>query len=375
MQSLTPNTGRAAKARIAIIGTGWWATTAHLPALFANRAAEVVAICDQRADLLARVADRFHVARTYSDYHKMLREENLDGVVVSVWNAAHYEVARACLEGQLHILIEKPLVLNAKHARELVEMAKHQRRELIVGYPFHYSQRAREARDTVQSGELGAVTYINCYFSSTVIDFFRGDDKPYGAMFPYAMVGPGNVYSDRERSGGGQGYLQVTHAAALIHYITGLKTVQVMALMNNLDVNVDVIDAMTVRMNNGALANIGSTGNLQVSDPGKLSIQVNCERGWLEFDFITGAGKVRRADGMEQHYPAFESADVPEGLEQSELVYPVYAPANNLVEVIAGKGVNESPGEIGWRATESMDAAYRSAALNGQAVQIKSLYE
>jgi hypothetical protein len=194
-------------------------------------------------------------------------------------------------------------------------------------------------------------------------------------MFPYALVGPGNVYSDRERSGGGQGFLQVTHAAALVHFITGLKTVQVMALMDNLDVNVDVIDAMTIRMDNGALANIGSTGNLQVSDPGKLVIQVNCERGWLEIDFVTGAGIVRRADGTEGRYAALDTVEAPEGLEQSELIYPLYAPANNLVQVIVANGANESPGEIGLYATESLDAAYRSAAANGQVVRTQSLYE
>jgi predicted dehydrogenase len=375
MQSFASNISSKRKARIAVIGTGWWATTAHLPALSANADAEIVAICDQRPELLARVADKFNIARTYTDYRKLLEDKTLDGAIVSVWNSAHHEVARACLSQKLHVLVEKPLTIQAKHARELVEMARQQGRELIVGYPWHYCQRARDARAAVQSGELGAVKYINCYFSSTVIDFFRGDDRPYGKLYPYAMVGPGNVYSDQERSGGGQGYLQVTHAAALLCYITALRPIQVTAMMDNLDVSVDVIDAMTVRMDNDALANIGSTGNLQVSDPGKLAIQINCERGWLEFDFISGAGRVRRPDGTEVLYPPLDAIQVPEGLEQSELVYPLFAPAQNLVQVILAKGVNESPGEIGWRATELIDAAYRSAARNGHVVRINSLYE
>jgi predicted dehydrogenase len=132
---------------------------------------------------------------------------------------------------------------------------------------------------------------------------------------------------------------------------------------------------MTFRMDNGALANIGSTGNLQISDPGKLVIQVMCERGWLEIDFVTGAGNIRRADGTVGRYAPLDAAEAPEGLEQSELIYPLYAPANNLVQVIVSNGANESPGEIGLHATESLDAAYRSAAANGQVVRIQSLYE
>ena len=227
----------------------------------------------------------------------------------------------------------------------------------------------------MQSGDLGKVQYVNCYFASTVIDFFRGDDKPYGKVFPYSLVGPGNVYGDRERSGNGQGHLQVTHAAALVHFITGLKPVQVLALMDNLDVHLDVIDSITVRMDNGALANVGSTGNLQVSDPGKFTIQVNCERGWIDFDFTTGAGKVRRADGSEELFPAFDATERPPGSETPEVLYPLYAPADNLVDVVTGVGVNESTGEVGWRTVELLDAAYRSASLNGQMVSIESLYK
>lgn len=363
------------KAKIAIIGTGWWATTAHLPALRARPDAEIVAICDQRGDVLDKAASKYEIAKTYSDYRQLLQNETLDGAIVSVWNAAHYEVSRACLERKLHVLVEKPMVLRAAHARELVELAKRQERELLVGYPWHYTSPALRAREVVLSGELGEVRYINCYFASTVIDFFRGNDQPYGELFPYQVVGPGKVYSDLECSGGGQGQLQTTHAIALLLFITGLKPVHVMALMNNLDVQLDVIDAITARLDNGALANIGSTGNLQVSDPGKMAIQINCDRGWLDIDFITGAGKIRHADGSDELLAALDGPDRPPGSEQSEEIYPLYAPANNLVEVITGQGCNGSPAEIGWRTVELLDAAYRSAAWNGQAVGIGSLYE
>lgn len=374
-QHLPKNAVEKRKARIAIIGTGWWATTAHLPALVAHPGAEIVAICDQRPEVLARVADKYTVRNTYTDYRRMLKEEDLDGAVVSVWNSAHYEMTRACLERKLHVLVEKPMVLRATHARELVELARRQGRELIVGYPWHYSQRARQAREVLQSGQLGQIRYINCYLASTVIDFFRGDDRPYGKLFPYSLVGPGKVYSDPERSGGGQGYLQVTHVAGLMHYITGLKPTSVIALMDNLGLKLDVIDAIVARMNNGALASIGSTGNLQVSDPGKFAIQVNCDLGWLDIDFITGAGRIRHADGSDESLPALDATERPPGCEQSEELYPVYAPVENLVEIVTGKGVNGSTAEVGWRAVELLDAAYRSAALNGQAVSIESLYE
>ena len=82
-------------AKIGIIGTGWWSTSAHLPALAAHPDAAIVAICDQREDALARAAEAVGIRNTYTDYREMLAREGLDGVIVAVWHVAHYEVTRA----------------------------------------------------------------------------------------------------------------------------------------------------------------------------------------------------------------------------------------------------------------------------------------
>ena len=51
--------------RVAVIGTGWWATRAHLPALMADPEAEVVALVDPDPENLHRAADRFDVTATF----------------------------------------------------------------------------------------------------------------------------------------------------------------------------------------------------------------------------------------------------------------------------------------------------------------------
>lgn len=363
------------KARVAIIGTGWWATTAHFPSLQAHPDAEIVAIVDQRPDTLAKAGEAFGVRNRYTDVKEMLDKERLDGAVVATWHSTHYEATRACLERGLHVMIEKPMVLKATHARHLVELAKQQRREIIVGYPWHFSARGRRAREVLQSGEIGEIRYVNCYFSSFIVNFLRGDDKSYEAVFEYPVHGPGDVYSDPERSGGGEGHLQITHSAGLMYFITGLRPISVMSLMDNLGLRMDVIDAMTVRMDNGALANVGGAGNLPMGDPGKLSIQVNCDDGWLDIDFVSGAGRIRHADGTDEELAPLAGGSLPAGAEGGEAAYPLEATAANLIDVITGKAPNGSPGEVGWRVVEMLDAAYRSAARGGQAVSVESIYE
>ena len=127
------------KARIAIIGTGWWATTAHLPALRARPDAEIVAICDQRNDVLDKAASKYGIAKTYSDYRQLLENETLDGAIVSVWNAAHYEVTRACLQRKLHVLVEKPMCLTLSDADSMIRERDAAGVQLMVGYMRRYA--------------------------------------------------------------------------------------------------------------------------------------------------------------------------------------------------------------------------------------------
>jgi predicted dehydrogenase len=361
------------RARIGVIGTGWWSTYAHLPALVANPEAEVAALAEIRPDVLARAAERYGVSRTYTDYRQMLVRERLDGAVVAVWHAAHFEVAQACLEAGLHLVLEKPMVLRAAHAQRLVALARERQREIILSYPWQYLPLTLRARAVVQSGALGVVRYISCVYSSACLNLYRGNDRSdrpeMAALYP--VVGPGDVFADPERSGGGQGHLQVTHAAALLFFITGLHPVSVMALMDNLDVRVDVIDAIIARLDNGALTTIGSTGTLE-GENGKLDLQIYCDRGWVDLDYIAGTGRIRHADGTDEYLPP--GVDDPRWNYPDFQDYPADAPVTNLVNVIVRQSANGSPAEVGWRTVELLEAAYRSSAVQGQSVAVSSLY-
>src|SRR5688500_3776789 len=109
----------ADKARIAVIGTGWWSTYTHIPGLQRHPDAELVAICDRDRDRLGAAAGAYSVATTYDDYQLMIEREQLDGVVVATNHASHYEIVRACLEHDLHVMVEKPMTLYARDARHL----------------------------------------------------------------------------------------------------------------------------------------------------------------------------------------------------------------------------------------------------------------
>ncbi len=170
------------KARIAIVGAGWWSTTAHFPSLKKNPDAEIIAAVDRRPEMLDKAYNAYGPFEKYTDVGEMLAKANVDGVIVATNHSTHYEVAKAALEAGKHVLIEKPMVLKASEARELVQLAKDKGVELIVGYPWHYTERTRKAREIIQSGELGPIQYVSCLFSWMVIEFLRGElgDPPGG---------------------------------------------------------------------------------------------------------------------------------------------------------------------------------------------------
>jgi predicted dehydrogenase len=367
------------KAKIAAIGTGWWSTYAHIPTLKNHPEVELVALADVRPDVLAKAADYYDVKKTYTDYRELLANESLDGVTIAVWHDAHYEVARVCLEHNLHLVLEKPMVLQAADARNLIEIARERNLEIVMSYPWNYLPAAQRAREVLRSGELGPIHYISNIFSSNPLALYRGDDQsddPDMAAH-YPVVGPGDVYSDPVRSGGGQGHLQVTHSAGMMFFLTDLQPVSVIALMDNLDVRVDVVDAMIVRMDNGCLANVGSTG-ATMGGEGKLDVQIYCEKGWVDLDIITADGTIYHADGRVEDLAeagAEADRDQPGGeVPGAGASYPAHLPAVNLTDIILRQAENLSPGVHGWRTVELLDAAYRSAARNGEEVSVASLY-
>lgn len=347
------------KARIAVVGAGWWATTAHIPAVINHPQAELVAVCDRDAQKLQAAATAYPIPQTYTDLDQMLAQEQLDGAIVVTNHASHYAVARRCLEAGLHVVIDKPMTLYAWEAKALVELAQTQQRELLVGYPYNYTPYAIRSREVIQSGALGKVQYVNCVFATHIFDLLRGEHDVTGPVH-----GPGKVYSDPALSGGGLGHLQLTHTLGVLFFITDLRVKRVHALMQQHGLAVDLVGAITAEFEGGALGTIGGTGNLGGGDGRKQTVQIYGEDGSIDIDIVTGEAMIYRR------------GQPPAAIEPvvSERAYRHSAPAHNLVEIILGQAANHSPATVGWRVVELLDAAYRSARQDGHSVTREELY-
>ncbi len=339
------------KARMGVIGTGWWATQYHIPSLKEYDGAELVGICDLKAEKLNRAADYYDISGRFLDHNELLAS-GIDAVVVAVQHAYHYQVARDALDAGVSVLVEKPMTLRAADAWDLVERAERNGLHLMVGYTFHFTRHARAAREIVRSGRLGQIQFVSGIFATMVESYLRGNPDDYTDVFNFPVTGPEpESYSDPAISGGGQGILQVTHPMGMVHWVTGRHAVEVSGFVENFDLPVDLADAFSYRLDNGAVGVMGSTGGVRPNQSPIQAIVYFGTNGIIRQDLTEGRLSVDFHDGTTEVFKVLEP----------EELYPQHLPSRAMADLVCGRGENRAPGELGARVVEFLSAGYRSA--------------
>lgn len=348
--------------RIGVVGCGWWATEHHIPSLVAYEGAELVALADPNPHKLEAAGSHFGVKRLFTSVDELYGSGEVDGVVIAVPHAFHFELAADALAAGLHVLVEKPMVLRAREAWDLVHTARNADLHLMVGYTFHFTDAARRCREIVAGGELGDLLLVTGCFASMVDSFFRGRPEPYRGVFDFPLTTPEErTYSDPSIAGGGQGQTQVTHAIGAVCHVTDRRIAEVAAFMEKRDLAVDLVNAVAFRFEGGALGTMSATGSLVPHQPQQQDVRYHGTNGVLIQDLVGGRVDAYFNDGREEH------VETPKGQK-----YPAGAPARALADLIAGKGENPASGVVGARAVEFLEAAYRSAET-GRRVAIAEL--
>lgn len=147
------------KLKIGVVGCGNIAMTKHLPNLskFSDRC-EITAFCDvvpERAEK-ARAQYGAAGAKVFTDYRQLIKED-LDAVHVCTPNRSHSEITIAALEAGKNVMCEKPMAINAKEAKAMVDAAERTGKLLTIGYQNRYRVDTRTLKDMAVKGELGDI--------------------------------------------------------------------------------------------------------------------------------------------------------------------------------------------------------------------------
>jgi predicted dehydrogenase len=148
--------------KLALFGIGRWGT--HWFRKFLEHPqAQLVAVVDPCSDRLQTFARQYELARysmmSLSDWQTALDLPGLEAVAIVTPAATHAGLIRAALERQLHVLVEKPLTLDAAESLNLCHLAASQQRQLLVDHTYLFHPAVQRGRVVVQQGELGQLRY------------------------------------------------------------------------------------------------------------------------------------------------------------------------------------------------------------------------
>jgi predicted dehydrogenase len=138
-----------------MIGAGSHASRNIVPYFHFLEGAEVVANCDLGLEKARRLAGRFGIPRSYSDYAEMVEQERPDGVIVCVDASFHAEAAIELMGRGSHVYTEKPNAVSLQQSREVLQVSRSTGRLCMVGYKKRYAPAYRKAREIIAGERFG----------------------------------------------------------------------------------------------------------------------------------------------------------------------------------------------------------------------------
>jgi predicted dehydrogenase len=126
--------------------------------------AEVVAVHSRNQQRADEAAAEWGIERGYGDYAEMLERDDIDAVYIASPHPAHFAQAKQAIEAGKHVLVEKPITMNAADTRELVRIAKDNDRFLMEAMWMLFNPAIREALRRVADGDIGDVRFVEAQF-------------------------------------------------------------------------------------------------------------------------------------------------------------------------------------------------------------------
>src|SRR5215217_7144794 len=177
--------------RVGLIGTGWYGK-ADLFRLIQVAPVEVVALCDVDRTMLAEAASIVasrqaskKTPRTFADYREMLKQKDLDIVLIATPDHWHALPMIAAVEAGADVYVQKPISVDVLEGKAMLDAARKHKRVVQVGTQRRSTPHLIDAKKKVlDEGKLGKVGHaeVCCYYH------MRNGDRPRPAVKPPAHL-------------------------------------------------------------------------------------------------------------------------------------------------------------------------------------------
>jgi len=141
---------------IAVVGCGHWGK--NLVRNFSELGA-LASICDPTREIAEQYSKQYSVKN--NSFTAIINDPNIKGVVLAVPAKHHAVMAIDAMKHGKHVFVEKPMAINEAEATLMIETAKENKVQLMVGHLLQYHSIFKKVKDIVQRGEIGEINYIH----------------------------------------------------------------------------------------------------------------------------------------------------------------------------------------------------------------------
>jgi len=166
--------------KIGVLGAGYWGK--NLVRNFAELGS-LHAVCDSNEDVLENYKKQYSGVELYRDADVLIKDQNVDGVVIATPAETHFKLAKQALLGGKDVFIEKPIALNYRDGEELVSIAEEKKLILMVGHILEYHPAVVKLKEIIEKGEAGKILYV--YSNRLNLGKFRTEENILWSFAPH----------------------------------------------------------------------------------------------------------------------------------------------------------------------------------------------
>ena len=168
--------------RLAVVGCGRWGInhvrTAH-PLLESN----LKYACDSNPAAAVNVREISPSIPFTSSKEDVLGNKDVNAVIIATPAGTHFDITKEFLLAGKHCLVEKPITLVSRQARELNEIAEAQKKTLMVGHVLLFHPAVVKLKRLVKSGKIGKLQYI--YSNRLNLGAIRSEENILWSFAPH----------------------------------------------------------------------------------------------------------------------------------------------------------------------------------------------
>lgn len=146
--------------KVGFIGAGAIALK-HMQHLVKVPGVEVVCASDISQRSLDLFRDTYKVNHLYTDYEQMLKAHpDVDAIDICTPNKLHAPCSIAAFNAGMHVMVEKPMAMNAAEGQAMLDTSKKAGKQLIIGFQFRFDPRTKVIKDQIDRGAFGKILYV-----------------------------------------------------------------------------------------------------------------------------------------------------------------------------------------------------------------------